>query len=167
MRIFFIGMPGSGKSYWSKALSAQLGYARLDLDHYIETKEGKSIPELFAISESYFRNAESLALKSISDDFSENIIVATGGGAPLYYDNMEWMQENGMVVYLKASVDYLFGRLKHAYTERPLLKSSTEKELYEKAAILFEERKEIYLQAPYIIDVERATLDTFAKTLKL
>jgi shikimate kinase len=167
MRIFFIGMPGSGKSYWSKALSARLGYGCLDLDHYIETKEGKSIAELFAISEKYFRNAESTILKSIPEDFPEDIMVATGGGTPFYSDNMSWMQQNGIVVYLKASVDYLFGRLKHAYTERPLLKSSTEQELYEKTAALFEQRKEIYLQAAYIIDVETATLDTFAAMLKL
>jgi len=167
MRIFLIGMPGSGKSYWSKALSAKLGYSRLDLDSYIEAMEAKSIPEMFAISETYFRNAESNILKSIPADFPEDIIVATGGGTPFHYDNMEWMQANGMVVYLKADVAYLFNRLKHAYTERPLLKSSTETALYEKTAALFEQRKEIYMQAPYIIEVETATLDTFAETLNL
>lgn len=167
MRIFLIGMPGSGKSYWSKALAARLGYSRLDLDSYIEATEAKRIPEMFAISETYFRHAESTILKSIPGNFPEDIIVATGGGAPFHADNMEWMQANGKVVYLKASVDYLFNRLKHAYTERPLLKSDTEAALYEKTVTLFGQRKEIYMQAPYIIDVETVTLDTFVKTLQL
>lgn len=167
MRIFLIGMPGSGKSYWSKALSARLGYGRLDLDHYIETREGKSIPEMFAMGESRFRDAESATLRSIPEHFPENIIVATGGGLPFHHGNMEWMQANGKVVYLKAGIAYLFGRLKHAYNDRPLLRSSSEKELYEKTAALFEQRKEIYMQASCIIDVETATLDTFAEALHL
>lgn len=167
MRIFFIGMPGSGKSYWSKVLSGQLHYSRLDLDSYIETTEGKTIPEMFAVSEAYFRIAESKALKSIPDNFPENTIIATGGGVPFYHGNMQWMKENGTVIYLKASVEHLFKRLKNAYTERPLLKSDTEAEMFKKTATLFEQRKEIYQQAHFIIDVETATLNTFTNILAL
>ena len=122
---------------------------------------------MFAVGEPYFREREQAALRSVAEDFGDDIIVATGGGAPFYEDNMDWMLSSGKVVYLKAGADYLFSRLKHAHTERPLLKSETAEGLYEKTASLFAQREPVYLRAPYIIDVETATTDTFISILQL
>jgi shikimate kinase len=167
MRIFLIGMPGSGKSYWMRNLAQYFHYESLDLDGYIEAMEQQTIPELFEKGESYFREKEQQALRNVVPAFSENIIVATGGGVPFFYDNMEWMKANGRVVYLKAGVPLLFKHLKNAHLQRPLLQSETETEMLEKLTALFEQRKEIYQQAHHVIDIEAATLATFVDTLHL
>jgi shikimate kinase len=148
-------------------LAQYFHYESLDLDGYIELREQKTIQELFEISESNFREKEQQALRNIIPAFSGNIIVATGGGTPFFYDNMEWMKANGKVVYLKAEVPLLFNHLKNAHLQRPLLQSQTEEEMLGKLSALFEQRKEIYQQAHHVIDIEGATLATFVDTLHL
>jgi shikimate kinase len=167
MRIFLIGMPGSGKSYWMRKLAQHQHCDSLDLDVYITTMEQQSIAALFEIGEAHFRERETLALRSLTKAFPQNMVIATGGGAPFFHENMEWMKENGIVVYLEASVELLFKRLKNAYVERPLLRGLTEQGILEKLAALYEQRKEIYQQAHHIIPVDEATLATFVATLYL
>jgi len=165
MRIFLIGMPGSGKSHWMRKLAHHLKYDGLDLDVFIETTEQQTIASMFEMGEDHFRKKETKALKNTIEKFQDNFIIATGGGVPFFYDNMEWMKKNGTVVYLNADVDYLFKNLVNAYVERPLLKSGSKEEVLDKLSKLYEKRKEIYQQAHHIIDIEGATLSTFAEIL--
>jgi shikimate kinase len=165
MRIFLVGMPGSGKSHWMRKLAHHLQYQSLDLDAYIEAAEQKTIAELFEIGENYFREKEMLALRESIDTLPSDVIIATGGGVPIFHNNMDWMKENGKVIYLKANVDYIFNNLANAYVERPLLQSQSKEGVLNKLNGLYELRKEIYQQAHHTIEIEGATISTFVRIL--
>ncbi|WP_118972790.1 shikimate kinase [Taibaiella koreensis] len=166
MRIFLIGMPGSGKSYWSHQLSDLLHYEQADMDRVIETREGSSIPQLFTIGEQYFREKEREALQAILEEFSDKIVVATGGGAPCYKDNLQVMKTAGCVLYLETPTEALLANIEQQGLERPLLANGNRQELAEKLSQLYRQRKEIYEQAHGKIDTVTANLSTFAATLE-
>ncbi|MBI4711492.1 MAG: shikimate kinase [Candidatus Omnitrophica bacterium] len=110
---------GSGKTVTGKSLAGLLGYAFVDLDAEIQTKEGRSIPEIFAGSgESYFRDVESSALEQISKKTGQ--VIATGGGIVLREENVQRMKRTGKVVLLKASAESLWQRVRYS-KDRPLL----------------------------------------------
>ncbi|MDI9358853.1 MAG: shikimate kinase [Phycisphaerales bacterium] len=121
--IYFIGLPASGKSYWSNWLSKKMGLSVTDLDALIEKKEAKKITEIFDVyGETYFRKIESEILKTLA--LKIPCIVAAGGGTPCYHDNMKWMRFTGTTVWLDVSLDCLYTRLteKKEQEERPLIK---------------------------------------------
>jgi len=166
MLIFLIGQSGSGKSYWAKQLSSVPGFSALDMDELISRKLAQPIIDVFKEKgESFFREKERETLhKIISEHGSKDmVVVATGGGAPCYADNMKLMLENGVVIYLQATVALLAERLKHA-TDRPLLAEEYENlpEILQKQ---LNERKDIYQQAHYKIDITTATSATFTAVI--
>ena len=123
-KIFLIGFMGSGKSTVGRQLATQLQYHFIDLDTLIEQQEKVTIAQLFASQgESYFREQEALHLRSL--DKHERVVVATGGGCPCYHDNMDWMNQHGVTVYLEASVKLLTDRLKKEKDNRPLLQGKS------------------------------------------
>jgi len=117
--IYLIGMMGSGKTVTGKSLADLIDYTFVDLDAEIQTREGRSIPEIFAESgEPYFRDVES----SVLEDFSKQSgqVIATGGGMVLREANVRRMKETGKVVLLKASAESLWQRVRYS-KDRPLL----------------------------------------------
>jgi shikimate kinase len=117
--IYLIGMMGSGKTVTAKALAELLNYTFVDIDAEIQTKEGRSIPEIFAESgEPYFRDAESSVLEHFSKQAKQ--VIATGGGVVLREANVRRMKETGKVVLLDASVESLWQRVRYS-KDRPLL----------------------------------------------
>ena len=99
MKVFLVGFMGSGKTTIGKKLANYLKCDFIDLDKLIEAKVGMSIVEYFELyGESAFSDLEREVLQKT--DFPENVIIATGGGAPCFGDNMSWMNENGLVAYL-------------------------------------------------------------------
>src|SRR5437773_11285939 len=97
--IFLMGFMGSGKTFFGKQLAQLLNYEFIDLDELIGKNEGATIAEIFfSKGEAYFRSKESSLLKSLSQN--ENAVIATGGGTPCFHDNMKWMNEHGITVYL-------------------------------------------------------------------
>jgi shikimate kinase len=128
MRIYLIGYMGSGKSTVGKGLAHALNLQFIDLDTYIEERNFKTIPEIFASEgEDGFRKAEQKALHEVSE--FENIVIATGGGAPCFFDNMNHIKKTGTSLYLEGSPRILAERLMNSKTERPLIKGKTEEEL--------------------------------------
>jgi len=128
MRIYLIGYMGSGKSTVGKGLAHALNLQFIDLDTYIEERNLKTIPEIFASEgEDGFRKAERKALHEVSE--FENIVIATGGGAPCFFDNMDHIKKTGTSLYLEGSPRILAERLMNSKTERPLIKGKTEEEL--------------------------------------
>ena len=108
--IYLIGFMGSGKSHVGKKLAAALYAPHMDLDSLIESSTGMSIKEIFAKhSEAYFRLLERRALHNTA--FGPKRIVATGGGAPCFYDNMDWINRHGLAIYLDATPQVLAERL--------------------------------------------------------
>ena len=95
MKIFLIGFMGSGKTYWGKKLSEKLSLPFFDLDEQVEAQEEKPINEIFAEKgEEYFRQLEKETLHIITESH-ESLIIATGGGTPCYFNNIEYMKKEG------------------------------------------------------------------------
>ncbi len=149
MTVFLIGFMGSGKTTFGKKLAAKLKLNFVDLDEQIcianKVKSINSLIELKGFD--YFRQTESKTLKSLS---LENSLVSTGGGTPCYFDNMDWMKQNGTVVFLQVDEGVLLSRLKNTdLEERPLLKGLDEEELKNFINEKLKERLPFYEQAHF------------------
>ena len=119
-KIFLIGLMGSGKSFWSKKMAKWIKSAGYDLDDLIVMNEEKTIAEIFAEDgEEYFRKTESKLLKWFKE--KKKYVLATGGGAPCFNDNMQWMKKEGVVIWLDESVEILVQRLIKEKAHRPLI----------------------------------------------
>ena len=124
MRLFLIGFMGSGKSYVGSRLAEGLDMDFIDLDALIVEKAEKSIPEIFAEEgEMAFRTLERDCLRSLGS--CDEVVVACGGGTPCFFDNMDWMNAQGMTIFLQTSVDLLAKRLLSEVAQRPLLAGKT------------------------------------------
>lgn len=156
MRIYLIGYMGSGKSSVGKKLAHRMNYAFLDLDEYLENDQKKSVSELFAEKgEAAFRMLERMALHHT---FSlENCIISTGGGTPVYFDNIDLMKKHGLCIYLKASIDVVLNRLQHHLDTRPLLAKLSKEELAEFIQNQLIERSPFYEKATIHIDAKNLT----------
>ena len=95
--IIIIGMPGSGKTTFGQALAQRLGRKFYDADDVIVAQEGKTIPELFAVSEDCFRDAEVRASKALAA--KEGTVVACGGGVIKRSENIEIFKQTGIVFF--------------------------------------------------------------------
>jgi shikimate kinase len=112
MKVFIIGFMGSGKTHWGRLWAQESGMDFFDLDELIQLKEHKTIDVIFNDNtETYFRETESDSLKTFSE--KDNCIIACGGGTPCFHDNMQWMNQNGITTYLKATPDQILQRVKY------------------------------------------------------
>lgn len=119
-RVFLVGFMGSGKSTLGKLIAAELGFSFLDLDQAIEEKYHNTISEIFSLhGEQGFREFEKDTLHSLVAD--TQVVIATGGGTPCFYDNMLWMLDHGLVIFLNCSVEVLMQRLQSEKEHRPLI----------------------------------------------
>ena len=145
MNYYLIGMMGSGKSTVGKLLAKKLETPFLDLDHYIEVKNNKSINDIFKEKgENYFRQLETNALSEIK---GSEIVVACGGGIILNHENRKKISSNGKVVFLKASISSLIKRLL-SNKDRPLL---NDKNIENELIKIWNERKNYYNETAEII----------------
>ena len=160
MRIFLIGFMGCGKTYWGKLLSQKLQISFFDLDAVIEEQEGKSITEIFAEKgEEHFRLLEKDVLYMLTENY-ESFVMACGGGAPCFFNNIDYMKKKGSTVWINCSLDCLYSRLVKEKEKRPLIKNIPDDEL--KAFIIkkYADRKIFYQQAAIILSDEEISLDT-------
>ena len=112
---------GSGKSFTGRRMAEAQGRAFIDLDDLIEAHTGQSIPQIFETKgEDGFRAIERECLHSLAG-LKDAIIVATGGGTPCFFDNMEWMNSQGSTIWLDVPVATLVERLWPERAKRPLL----------------------------------------------
>ncbi len=155
---------GSGKTHNAEKLSELIGWPFLDLDRYIEKKGGQSIAKLFEFGgEAQFRKIEQQALLEIIENKHEHII-ATGGGTPIFFDNLEKMKSAGLVIYLDTSLDLIMNRIEHTAESRPLLKIGPGETLKNYVENLLNKRKEYYHKANIAIEVNQE-LDKPAETI--
>ncbi len=166
MRYFIIGFKNSGKTTFGRILAGRLGLEFLDLDEYIEKREGKSIPEIYTrLGDDGFRRLEWKALKDVAVQHS-NIVISTGGGAPCHCDNMTLMEKYGDVIYLNVSNDLLVERLKHAAKDRPIVLGKSEAGLREYLAGLRERCEHHYLRAKYIVKGDDPDVEEVVRLLE-
>lgn len=158
MKIFLIGFMGCGKSTLGKKLATKLSYEFLDLDHQIELETGGTVGSYFAEhGEAAFRELESKTLKTF--DYPANCVVATGGGVPCFFDNMEWINKNGVSVYIEMPPIALAKRLEGGKDKRPLIKDMNEDQLIDFISGKLEERGPFYEKATLKISGISLTAD--------
>lgn len=148
--IFLIGYMGCGKSTKAKQLAHKLNCPVIDLDAEIVIKTGRTIAEYFEeFGENGFREYESEMLKTFN--YPKNCVVATGGGLPCFFDNMEWMNKKGETVYLELEPAALVSRL-HNRQKRPLIKDLNDEQLLEFITLKLEERNPFYRKAKLTVN---------------
>ena len=159
-RIILIGYMGAGKTTIGKALSKELGIIFYDLDWYIESRMRKTVSEIFAErGEEGFRQIEYNMLHEVAE--FEDVIISCGGGTPCFFDNMDYLNQQGQVVYLKADPEVLYKHLMMAKTERPLIKGKSHDELLTFIREQLEKREPFYSKARYTLDVN--LMDNYEK----
>ncbi len=151
MRIFLIGLIGSGKTTLGKKLAESLKIPFIDLDEYIVRKELKSISEIFATKgEAYFREVEAKYVREVCQ-FKDGVI-ATGGGAACFHDNMTIMNVAGITIFLDVPLETLTERLWHQpqREQRPMIAGKTKPELAQFIKDIHQSRIEFYKEAKLI-----------------
>lgn len=160
IRVILIGYMGAGKTTVGKALAKELNVPFYDLDWYIETRMHRTVKQLFdERGEEGFRKVERNMLHEVAE--FENVVLSCGGGTPCFADNVDYMNEQGQTVYLKARPEVLYQHLKMGRSVRPLLlgKSPQEMETYIRAQLAH--REQYYSRARHTLDVN--LMDNFDK----
>ena len=170
IRVILIGYMGSGKTTLGKALAQILNFQFVDLDWYIENRYRKAIRDIFSENgEEKFRRIEQTMLHEAAE--FENVIISAGGGTPCFYDNICYMNKQAKTVYLKASNEVLFNRLKIAKTKRPLLAKKSDDELKTFIEKNLKEREPFYTQADYVFPTDeledKSQIDESVKKLRI
>lgn len=128
IKVFLIGMMGSGKTFWAEKLKKKLKVAAYDLDNLVELMDERSIAEMFEKSgEEYFRKEEAKMLRLFKE--KKQFILSCGGGTPCFSDNMSWMNNYGITIWLDEPPELLAERLSSEKNHRPLIKNIKSSEL--------------------------------------
>jgi len=144
--LILVGMMGSGKTTMGRTLSRQLGKAFVDSDEEIIERTGVTVPHIFDVEgEPGFRLRETAVIRDLVG--RDNLVLATGGGAVLAEQNRAILQQNGIVIYLKASVHDLWQRTRHD-RNRPLLQTD---DPHARLTELFQQRDPLYQQVADIV----------------
>lgn len=162
--IVLVGMPGSGKSSAGRQVARRFGLPFVDSDHEIEQQIGMSIREYFETQgEQAFRDLETALLRRVAES-SEQIVLSTGGGALLREENRDILRQHGTVLYLRASPEEIYRRLRHD-TKRPLLQVADPRQ---KLQELFQTRDPLYLKAAhYVIDTGRSSIQVLVSHIAM
>ena len=165
MKYFLVGFMGSGKSKIGKEISKRNSISFFDLDVIIEEEENKSILKIFEEhGESYFRKLEKKALHKIIR--KDNILVATGGGTPCYYNSMDTMNTVGKTIYLSCSEAILYRRIIQKTKKRPLINNLSRKKLKVFIKETLQRRRYFYEKANYIVNSNKENIEEIIKILR-
>jgi shikimate kinase len=136
--LVLVGFMGSGKSSVGRILSSLTGFALVDTDALVAREAGQSIPVIFKEQgEEHFRALETKVLQGLVGRIG--LIVATGGGIITSGQNRELLPQIGPVVWLDASPEHLYQRVKHS--NRPLLQTADPRRTLGE---LYAERESLY-----------------------
>lgn len=159
-RIILIGYMGAGKTTVGKALAQELGITFYDLDWYISNRMRKTIAQIFEErGEDGFRQIERNMLHEVAE--FEDVVISCGGGTPCFFDNIDYMNQQAPVVYLKAEPEVLYKHLAMSKNDRPLLRGKSQEELITFIREQLEKRNPFYTKARYTLDV--SLMDDYTK----
>ena len=159
-RIILIGYMGSGKTTVGKALAKEIGLPFYDLDWYIESRMRKKVSQIFAErGEEGFRVIERNMLHEVAE--FEDVVISCGGGTPCFFDNMDYLNQQAQVVFLRCEPEVLKEHLLMGKGDRPLLKGKSAEELIGFIRQQLEYREPYYLKAKYTLDV--SLMDNYDK----
>ena len=162
--IVLVGMPGSGKSSAGRQVARRFGLPFIDSDHLIESDIGMPIKDYFAQQgEEAFRDLETATLRRIAED-PRQCVLSTGGGSVLRPENRALLREKGTVLYLRASPDEIYRRLRHD-TKRPLLQVA---DPLGRLKDLYQERDPLYREvAHFVIETRRPTVNALVNMVQM
>lgn len=164
--IVLLGFPGAGKSTIGKQLANKLQYTFIDTDRYFEEKYRFSIFDFFEqIGEEMFRQLEHQLLNDLLS--KKQCVIATGGGTPCFFDNMEQIKRSSISVYIQLSPTSLYHRLQNSKRRRPLTKNLNSEELNRYIFQELSKREIFYKQADFIIKGENFDLNELIKILPI
>ncbi len=151
--IFLVGMPSSGKSTLGRRLARALGLIFVDLDKAIVRDQRMKIPEIFREKgQDFFRELEARMLRETLYFAEEPVLIATGGGTPCYYKNMDYIKANGLSIFLNVAPSELASRiLNHDKDDRPLLSRIKAEDLEARLSEGLADRLPFYSQADLTI----------------
>jgi shikimate kinase len=165
-RIYLTGFMGSGKSSVGRLLAHNMKMQFVDLDELIVKACQQSINEIFSLQgEAYFREIERRFLHATRE--YSRAVIATGGGTPCFHNNMQWIKENGLSIYLEVSPALLSARLLNEQASRPLLSSLSEEELHTYVRQKLSEREPYYRQADICYEQKNQQPEAIAAELAL
>lgn len=158
---------GSGKTTIAKLLSEKIKLRVLDLDKIIEERLDLSVKAIFETKgEIYFRKVEHRIFSELMSN-NESMILSLGGGTPCYAGNHLLLNGEGVTsIYLKASIETLYGRLSTVKSERPLLSEMEEEEMKEFIAKHLFDRSFYYNQAAIKLSVDGKDTAAIVKELE-
>ena len=159
MMLVLVGYAGSGKSSLAKRLAKALGVGYVDTDTLVEQSVGATIADIFHYEgEEYFRSVERNVLDSTAEE--DNIIVSTGGGLPIFGDNMQKISELGLSIYLRRTPKNIMSRLSpYGRQKRPKFRGLNDEELLAFMTTHMAEREPIYSKADVVIDCDQMSDD--------
>ena len=164
-KIFLVGFMGCGKSTFGRKIASALNWNFVDLDEYIEEKEGKSISSIFEeLGEEYFRKLETSTLEE-SKKWNKTII-SCGGGTPCFNNNAELINNSGLSVYISLSPEMLKNRLIGEKSKRPLIERLSNIELLSFIQNKLSEREEFYNKAKIKFDYSDDKAESFIDYLR-
>ena len=156
---------GAGKTTAARRLAQRLGWEVADTDDLFEKKYKISVCDFFnKYDEPLYRKLESEVLKETEN--LENVVISTGGGTACYFDNMDWMNQHGLTVFLRISQKAVVDRLVHAKRKRPLAEGKTEEELAAFVEQHYTSRLPFYEQARVTVKAEDLDLDSLVKQIE-
>lgn len=159
--LYLVGMMGAGKTTVGRMLARRLKLRFVDSDHEIEARCGVKIPVIFEIEgEAGFRARETQAIAELVR--LDGIVLATGGGVVLAAENRQLLAERGTVVYLRATPEHLYERVRQD-RNRPLLATGNP---LARLRELYRERDPLYRGiADLIVDTGRQSVQVLARGL--
>lgn len=165
MNIYLVGFMASGKTTLGRQLAELLGMRYIDMDEHVELQTGKTIRQIFVTQgEEHFRKVENEILLDLTGQ--NGLVVATGGGSPCFYNNMEAMNARGITVYIKVSVGELVNRLSESKIDRPLLWGKSADELTAYINEMLRLREPYYSTAKLVISSDEPTAEEIAAAVR-
>lgn len=163
--IFLVGMPGSGKTFWGKKIATALRKDFFDLDHEIENHEQKTILQIFLDNgEEYFRQKEAAILRTFEK--KQGFVLATGGGTPCFFDNVTWLNKNGLTVWINEPAPVLAERLFYEKENRPLIRNFNSDELVDFLQGKIKERYPCFSKANVHLESPQHLLEDILKKIE-
>ena len=164
-KVFLIGFMGCGKTTFGRKLAKKLEWDFIDLDEYIEADQKESIREIFSSKgEAYFRRLETKALEEASK--WEKTVVSTGGGTPCFNNNINFINNIGLSIYIKLSAEVLKSRLEGGKSKRPLIANLSNVELLNFIKYKLAERSEDYSKSEIIFEYSIGREAKFIENLR-
>lgn len=166
-KIFLVGLPGSGKSTIGKSLATLINCSFIDLDKEIEKEDQRPVHEIFQLrGENYFRQLETDLLKRWCEK-TDHFVMATGGGAPCFHENMALMNAAGTTVFLDVAASEITARMAQSnLRERPLLAGLSREQMKDKIEFLRTHRLPFYKQASLTISGQTISAQDVLSYLK-